>query len=92
MQTPSITFTVRVNPDDKKRLEALAKNTGRSRSYLAAEAIAEYLATNEWQVAGIYEALASLEKGQVVDHDEVSDWVRSWGSDNELPAPQPKGL
>ena len=91
MQTPSITFTVRVNPDDKKRLEALAKNTGRSRSYLAAEAIAEYLATNEWQVAGIYEALASLEKGQVVDHDEVSDWVQSWGSENELPAPQPKG-
>ena len=92
MQTPSITFTVRVNPDDKKRLEALAKNTGRSRSYLAAEAIAEYLATNEWQVAGIYEALASLEKGQAVDHDEVSDWVRSWASENELPPPNPQGL
>ena len=92
MQTPSTTFTVRVDPDDKRRLEALAKNTGRSRSYLAAEAIAEYLAVNEWQVAGIYEALASLEKGQVIDHNNVSDWVLSWGSENELPPPSPQEL
>jgi toxin ParE1/3/4 len=45
-------------------LERLAKNTGRSRSFLAAEAIAEYLAINEWQVAGIKRAMASLDRGE----------------------------
>src|SRR5258707_5989798 len=48
----SATFTVRVDAVAKKRLEKLAKNTGRSRSFLAAEAINEYLDINEWQVAG----------------------------------------
>jgi Ribbon-helix-helix protein, copG family len=44
---------VRVEPEVKKRLEKLAKSTGRTRSFLAAEAINEYLEINEWQVAGI---------------------------------------
>ena len=35
----STTFTVRVKTGVKKRLERLAKSTGRSRSFLAAEAI-----------------------------------------------------
>jgi RHH-type rel operon transcriptional repressor/antitoxin RelB len=34
----STTFTVRVEPEVKKRLEKLARSTGRSRSFLAAEA------------------------------------------------------
>jgi RHH-type transcriptional regulator, rel operon repressor / antitoxin RelB len=34
----------------KKRFDKLAKSTGRSRSFLAAEAIREYLDVNEWQV------------------------------------------
>src|ERR1700732_3211310 len=48
----SATFTVRVDAAAKKRLERLAKSTGRSRSFLAAEAINEYLDVNEWQGAG----------------------------------------
>ncbi|MGH7014608.1 MAG: CopG family ribbon-helix-helix protein [Stellaceae bacterium] len=43
----STTFTVRVEPAVKKRLEELAKSTGRSRSFLAAEALTEYLDVNE---------------------------------------------
>jgi hypothetical protein len=47
----STTVSVRIDPTSKKRLEKLAKSTGRSRSFLAAEAINEYLDLNEWQVA-----------------------------------------
>ena len=46
----STTVSVRIDPVIKKRLEKLAKSTGRSRSFLAAEAINEYLDLNEWQV------------------------------------------
>jgi RHH-type transcriptional regulator, rel operon repressor / antitoxin RelB len=59
----STTFTVRVDTGVKKRLERLAKRTGRSRSILAAEAINEYLEFNEWKVAGIKRAIASLDRG-----------------------------
>lgn len=85
----STTFTVRVDPDVKERLEKLAKSTGRTRSYLAAEAIAEYLDVNEWQVSGIRQAITSLDRGEAVSHDRVRDWVGSWGRKSERPAPKP---
>jgi predicted transcriptional regulator len=83
----SSTFTVRVDTAAKKRLEKLAKNTGRSRSFLAAEAINEYLDINEWQVAGIKAAIESADRGEFIPHDQVKAWVNSWDSDNELPMP-----
>jgi RHH-type transcriptional regulator, rel operon repressor / antitoxin RelB len=84
----STTFTVRADASAKKRLERLAKNTGRSRSFLAAEAINEYLDVNEWQVAGIRQAIASLDLGEGVPHQQVKDWITSWGSDREQPIPK----
>jgi RHH-type transcriptional regulator, rel operon repressor / antitoxin RelB len=84
----STTFTVRINTGVKKRLERLAKSTGRTRSFLAAEAINEYLEINEWQVAGIKRAIASLDRGEGIPHDAVRDWVASWGDANEKPVPK----
>jgi RHH-type rel operon transcriptional repressor/antitoxin RelB len=85
---PSTTFTVRVESEVKKRLEKLAKSTGRSRSFLAAEALNEYLDVNEWQVAGVKRAMASLDRGEGIPHQEVKDWVNSWGRKRERPAPK----
>jgi RHH-type rel operon transcriptional repressor/antitoxin RelB len=84
----STTFTVRVDTSVKKRLERLAKSTGRSRSFLAAEAINEYLEFNEWQVAGIKRAIASLDRGERDSAYQVKDWVATWGTANEKPAPK----
>jgi len=83
----STTFTVRVDPAVKKRLERLAKSTGRSRSFLTAEAISEYLDLNEWQVEGIKKAMSSLDRGEGVAHDDVKQWVKSWGGKRERPLP-----
>jgi predicted transcriptional regulator len=85
---PSTTFTVRVDAAVKKRLEKLAKSTGRSRSYLAAEALSEYLDVNEWQVAGIEQAATSLDRGEGVPHARVKEWVNSWGGKKERSAPK----
>ncbi len=85
---PSTTFTVRVKPQVKKRLEKLAKSTGRTRSFLAAEALSAYLDVNEWQVAGVKRALVSLDRGEGVSQQEVKNWVNSWGRKHEQPAPK----
>lgn len=85
---PSTTFTVRVEPAVKKRLEKLARSTGRTRSFLAAEALNEYLDVNEWQVAGVKQAMASLDRGEGVSHQEVKHWVNSWGGKRERPVPK----
>ena len=87
---PSSTITVRVNATVKRRLEKLARSTRRSRSSLTAEALTEYLATNEWQVTGIEQAATSLEQGRSVAHEGVRKWVDSWGSKKERPAPRPR--
>jgi RHH-type transcriptional regulator, rel operon repressor / antitoxin RelB len=84
---PSSTFSVRVDANAKKRLEQLAKNTGRSRSFLAAEAINEYLDVNEWQVTGIKRAIEAADRGDLIPHDQVKAWVESW-DDQELPMPK----
>ena len=83
----SSTFTIRVDEADKARLEALARSTGRSRSFLAAEAIAEYLAVNEWQITGIKAAIDDLDRGERFEHESVRKWVESWGSERELEPP-----
>jgi RHH-type transcriptional regulator, rel operon repressor / antitoxin RelB len=85
---PSTTFTVRVEPDVKKRLEKLAKSTGRTRSFLATEALNEYLDANEWQVAGVKQAIASLDRGEGVSHMEVKEWINSWDRKHERAAPK----
>ena len=76
----SSTFTVRVDTSQIKRLEALAESTGRSRSFLAADAINAYLEVNEWQVAGIKKAITSIDANGGVDHADVKAWVASWNT------------
>ena len=82
------TVSVRLHRSTKVRLQKLAKNTGRSRAFLAAEAIEEYLDINEWQVAGIVGAIASLDRGKGVPHKRVKEWVASWETRKERSAPK----
>jgi predicted transcriptional regulator len=85
------TMTVRLKPEVKDKLDALARDTKRSQSLLANEAIERYVDLNEWQVAHIRAALAEDEAGGPgVPHEEVVRWIESWGTDCELPRPEPK--
>jgi RHH-type transcriptional regulator, rel operon repressor / antitoxin RelB len=85
------TMTVRLKPEVKDKLDALARDTRRSKSCLASEAIETYVNLNAWQVAHIKAALAEDEEGGPgVPHEEVMRWMQSWGTDQELPRPEPK--
>jgi predicted transcriptional regulator len=81
------TLTVKVDAKTKERLDALAESTGRSPSNLAADAIEDYLDLNDWQVTGIKDAIASLDRGEAVPHEKVRTWVESWGGSQEGPRP-----
>jgi RHH-type rel operon transcriptional repressor/antitoxin RelB len=65
--------TVRLNADLKTKLEALARSTRRSKSFLAAEAIAAYVTLNEWQIAEIEAGMAELDSGQIVSEEEAAE-------------------
>jgi len=59
-----------------ERLDKLAKITKHSPS-MVAEAVAEFVDVNEWQIAGIKRAMASLDRGEGIDHEQVKRWMRS---------------
>ncbi|HKS87946.1 MAG TPA: ribbon-helix-helix protein, CopG family [Stellaceae bacterium] len=84
-------ITVRLRPDVSEKLDALARDTKRSASDLAREAIESYVDLSAWQTAHIRAALAEDQAGgPTASHDEVVRWMQSWDTDRELPRPQAK--
>ena len=69
-------LTLRVDSKLKKKLDKLAKTTQRSRSFLAAEAIREYVALNEWQVEEIKRAIQQADAGDFATDEEVEEMFR----------------
>lgn len=65
------TMTIRVETAVKNRLNKLSKATNRSKSFLAAEAIRQYLETNEWQIQEIRSAVAEADAGDFATDAEV---------------------
>jgi RHH-type transcriptional regulator, rel operon repressor / antitoxin RelB len=82
------TLSVRINTDTKKQLEALARRARRSKSFLAAEAIAAFVEAESWQLDEIQAGLKELDEGRGLPHKDVSAWLRSWGRKRERKAPR----
>jgi predicted transcriptional regulator len=82
------TLSVRIDTDTKKRLEALAKRARRSKSFLAAEAIAAFVEAESWQLDEIHTGIKELDEGRAIPHKEVANWLRSWGRERERRAPR----
>jgi RHH-type transcriptional regulator, rel operon repressor / antitoxin RelB len=66
----STTMTVRLSRELRGKLERLAASTRRSKSYLAAEAIAEYVDANAWQIEEIRKAVRKADAGGPFVSDE----------------------
>lgn len=86
--TMTTTLSIRIDTDTKKRLEALAKRARRSKSFLAAEAIAAFVEAESWQLDEIQAGVRQLDEGQGVAHKDVATWLRSWGRTRERKAPR----
>lgn len=56
-------FTVRVPDETARKLDELAEKLERSRAYVAAQAIEDFVAREAWQLAEIEAGLADAERG-----------------------------
>lgn len=74
----STTMTIRLEDDVKDRLDRLADSTQRSKSFLAAQAIREYVESNEWQIAEIHNALQEADAGDFATDKDVAALARKW--------------
>ena len=77
----STTMTVRLEPELKRRLEQLAQATERSKSFLAAQAIREFVDLNEWQIQEVRNAIAEADQGDFASEEEVKEVLGKWGVD-----------
>jgi predicted transcriptional regulator len=71
-------MTIRLESAIKKRLDRLSAATNRSKSFLAAEAIREYVAMNEWQIQEIRAAVAEADAGDFASDAEVKAVMDKW--------------
>jgi RHH-type transcriptional regulator, rel operon repressor / antitoxin RelB len=83
------TLTVKIDRSVKARLEAAAARVRRSKSFLIAEAIEQYLAVQEWQISAIRRGLEAADRGALVPHDLVKAWAKSIPADRRR-SPQAK--
>ncbi|EGJ51751.1 transcriptional regulator, CopG family [Desulfocurvibacter africanus subsp. africanus str. Walvis Bay] len=65
------TVTTRLDNETQAKLEALAKATDRSRSWLVADAIRRYVEEESWQVAAIEEGVRQADAGDFASDEEV---------------------
>lgn len=87
-----ITVSVRVPPELRGQLEHLAEATGRTKSFLAVEALRDYLKAQVWQIEAIQAAADKADSGKAkfADHEQVTDWLNSWGTDKDSDIPKCK--
>lgn len=77
----STTMTIRLEDDVRNRLDQLAEATQRSKSFLAAQAIREFVETNEWQIGEIQAALKEADADDFASEEEVTGLARKWQGD-----------
>lgn len=82
------TISVPIDSDVNRRLDTLAEQTHRSKSVIAAEAISAFVDLEEWQLNEARAGVADADAGRTVGHDEVVQWVRSWGTHEERTPPR----
>ena len=74
-ETASTTLTLRLSKEAKRKLDRLARTTGRTKSLLTHLAIDAYVALEAWQVEAIHEGVRTADAGKLIEHDTLK---RKW--------------
>lgn len=83
--------SVRLDSEVEAPLKNLAHKLDRSKNYIINQAIKEYvqrqsMEDSRWE--DTLEALNSVKAGNVIDGEDVTKWLESWGADQELSPPK----
>ncbi len=85
---PQNSILVQLDPAVQARLAALAEDRRQPVSEVAAEVISTFFAPDSWEHKHIRAGMAELDAGEGVSNERVTEWLDSWGTENELPAPK----
>ena len=83
---------IKLDEDMKTRVRQLAETRKRTSHWIMREAISQYVEREEKREALQQDMLRTWEEfqatGQHATAEEVDQWLVSWGTENELPAPE----
>lgn len=79
-RTMDTNFTIRLDGPLKKTLDKLAKATGRSRAFLAQDALRQYVEEQAWQVAEIKKAIKEADASDFATEAEVNAVRAKWSA------------
>ncbi len=71
-----------------EKVEDLARRLERSKAWVVKQALAAWVDQEEERHRLTLEALADIDRGDVIDHQAVQAWAESLESDNPLPPPR----
>ena len=72
-------MSIRLEPELKSRLDKLASATHRSKSFLASEAVREFIEINEWQIQELEAAIKEADEGDFATPEEEAAVFNKWG-------------
>jgi len=73
-------LTVRLDRESKLALTELAESMDRSKSYLASEAVREFIDVRRWQIAEIRAGIKEANTGNFEDPGKVDGFFKKWGA------------
>lgn len=71
-------FSVRVTPELKERLDAVAAALERPRSWVVTRALEEFVAQEAWQIEEIRRGIAEADAGDFASDEEVEAVFAKW--------------
>jgi predicted transcriptional regulator len=80
--------SVRLETALNDQVTSIAAALDRPRSWVIEQAVRDFVAVQQWQLAAIDEGIRAADTGHLVAHESVVAWVQSWGQPNELPMPE----
>ena len=84
-----VPLSLHVDAELKKKLEEEARSQNVSADDLAERAIESYLEVRGVEREILKQRIAEADKGVFISGEAMHRWIESWGTENELPPPEP---
>ena len=83
-----VAISSEIDTELKVQLDELSTASNQSNEALVEQAVTEYIARQKQKIAAIEGAVEEADQGIFVSDVAVSEWLDSWGQDDEKPVPQ----
>ncbi len=74
-----VSMSMRLPEEVNTDLDLLAKSMGRSKSYIAVEALKDFISREKWQIAKIEEGIEEAENNHFAKTDDIKNLDAKWG-------------